>query len=95
MLSRELTDLYRQFKAWISGDGEAFTVDAAREFERRLKHGAAKAALLELGVDPRVFDTDVPFEKIVPIEAAAPSAQLLTFPIDRVVRLPQIGGDAR
>ncbi|WP_420132628.1 hypothetical protein [Rhodopseudomonas sp.] len=95
MLSHELTGLYHQFKSWISGDGEAFTVDAARDFERKLKHGAAKAALLELGVDPRVFDTSVPFERIVPVETGSPPAQLLAFPIDRVVRRPQIGGDAR
>lgn len=82
MLSRELTDLYQQFSRWITGDGEAFTVAAAVEFQRKLKHGAAKAALLELGVDPRVFDVDVPIDDVLP------SAEVLAFPADRIVRDP-------
>ena len=86
MLSHDLRDLYLQFSRWITGDGEAFTVDAARSFQRRLKHAGAKAALLELGVDPHVFDVDVPIEDV------QPSAQVLAFPAARIVREPASGG---
>jgi|GEM_PF-6502789 len=80
MLSHDLRDLYTTFAGWLRGDGEAFTIEAAKGFERKLKHGAAKAALLELGVDPHVFDTDVPIEDVLP------SAQLIAFPAQRIVR---------
>lgn len=89
MLSHDLRDLYLQFSRWITGDGEAFTVDAARGFQQRLKHAAGRAALLELGVDPHVCDVEAPIEDV------SPSAQVLTFPVGRIVRDPVSGGARR
>jgi hypothetical protein len=85
MLSHDLRDLYVAFSDWINGRTK-FTVPEAKAFERRLKHAAAKAVMLEIGVDPQVFDTDVPIETIVPIEDGPPGAQLIAFPRERIVR---------
>jgi hypothetical protein len=80
MLSQDLKDLHREFSDWINGRGAPFSVEQALRFERRLRHGIARAALLELGVDPAAFD------RAGPDAPPAWPANVALFPADRIIR---------
>jgi hypothetical protein len=79
MLSTDLKRLHETVEGWFNGT-VAFTSESAMTFKRDLGLCAARAALMEIGVDVSVLDAAA--------EAAKPGSNVVLLPGARWLRKP-------
>jgi hypothetical protein len=81
MLSSDLRRLSHTFEDWINGR-VTFTVPDARAFARDLKLAYAEAAMLELGIDPKLFSAVIASEQV--------DSNVILFPRQHAARRVEI-----